>query len=172
MFGLDNFWDKSPSWILKILKWSLFHLHNLKIFKTALGQFIPNHPTKQEGVGGWQDLNLLRSLGHRKWPFSKKQYIRENCQQRGRGLIVCRFEGKRWGGRGGGGRGWKKVQVVFLRGIDTPMPQCILCTGTNTKTKLATKVHQIMVWRKKLSCQQNGQVVHYTKTLQIWCKVC
>ena len=98
--------------------------------------------------------------------FTKKQYIRENCQQRGRGLIVCRFKGE------GGGGGLEKEQVVFLRGIDTPMPQCILCTGTNTKTKLATKVHQIMVWRKKLSCQHNGQVVYYTKTLQIWCKVC
>ena len=40
MFSWDNFWDKSPSGSLKIFEMAL------KIFKNALGQFIPNCPPK------------------------------------------------------------------------------------------------------------------------------
>ena len=41
IFGSDNFWDKPPFWFLKVLKLPLFYSGNLKIFKNALGQFIP-----------------------------------------------------------------------------------------------------------------------------------
>ena len=45
MFVSDDFGDKSPSWFLKILKIKTsFYLGNFKIFKNALGQFIPNGP--------------------------------------------------------------------------------------------------------------------------------
>ena len=44
MFGLGDFWDKSPSWFLEILKLPLFHSSNFKIF--TFGQFIPNRPPK------------------------------------------------------------------------------------------------------------------------------
>ena len=46
MFGSGNFWNKSTSWFLKILKLPLFHPGYFKIFKIALGQFIPNRPPK------------------------------------------------------------------------------------------------------------------------------
>ena len=46
MFGSGNFWDKSPSWILNVLKMSSFYTGNFKFFKNALGQFIPNRPPK------------------------------------------------------------------------------------------------------------------------------
>ena len=46
MFGSGDFGDKSPSWFLEILKLPLFFWGNLKIFKNALGQFIPNRPPK------------------------------------------------------------------------------------------------------------------------------
>ena len=36
MFGLGDFWDKLPSWFLKILKLPLFYSGNFKIFKNAL----------------------------------------------------------------------------------------------------------------------------------------
>ena len=39
MFGLGDFWDKQPSSFLKIL---ILFSGNFKIFKNALGQFIPN----------------------------------------------------------------------------------------------------------------------------------
>ena len=42
MFGLGNFWDKSPSWFLKILKLPTFHSGNFKMSKNALRKFIPN----------------------------------------------------------------------------------------------------------------------------------
>ena len=37
MFGLDNFWDKSPSWFLKNLKLSLFYSGNVKYSKMDMG---------------------------------------------------------------------------------------------------------------------------------------
>ena len=46
MLGSGNFWNKSPSRFLKILKLRLFYSWNFKIFKNALGQFIPNRPPK------------------------------------------------------------------------------------------------------------------------------
>ena len=45
MFGSDNFWDKSPSWYLKILKFQYFK--NFKIFENALGQFILKSPSQK-----------------------------------------------------------------------------------------------------------------------------
>ena len=46
MFGLGDFWDKLPSWILEILKLPSFYSGSFKIFKNELEQFIPNHPPK------------------------------------------------------------------------------------------------------------------------------
>ena len=46
IFGSGDFWDKSPSWFLKNLKLPSPYSGNFKIFKNALGQFIPNCPTK------------------------------------------------------------------------------------------------------------------------------
>ena len=46
MFGSGDFWDKSSSWFLKILKLPSFHSSNFKFFKNALGQFIQNCPPK------------------------------------------------------------------------------------------------------------------------------
>ena len=46
MFGLGNFRNKWPSWFLKILKLHLLYSSNFKIFKNALGKFIPNRPPK------------------------------------------------------------------------------------------------------------------------------
>ena len=47
MCGSGNLWEKWLSWFLKILKLSLFYSGNFKIFKNALGQFIPNCPPKR-----------------------------------------------------------------------------------------------------------------------------
>ena len=44
--GSGDFWDKSPSCFLKILKLKFKILNNFKIFKKARGQFIPNHLPK------------------------------------------------------------------------------------------------------------------------------
>ena len=46
MLFSGNLWDKSPSWFLKTLKLRSFHSGNFKIFKNAIGQFIPNHTAK------------------------------------------------------------------------------------------------------------------------------
>ena len=46
MFGLGDFWDKSPSWFLKILKLLSLYLGSFKVFKNVLGQFITNRPSK------------------------------------------------------------------------------------------------------------------------------
>ena len=46
MFGSGDFWDKSPSWFLKILKLPSFYSGNFNIFKNTIGQFIPNCPPK------------------------------------------------------------------------------------------------------------------------------
>ena len=43
MFGSCNFNDKSPSWILKILKLLSFYSSNFEILKNGLGQFISNY---------------------------------------------------------------------------------------------------------------------------------
>ena len=43
MFGSRYFWDKSPSWFLKILKLLSFYSGNFKIFKNTL---VPNYPLK------------------------------------------------------------------------------------------------------------------------------
>ena len=37
MLDLGDFWNKSPSWFLKVLKLPLFYLGNFKILKNALG---------------------------------------------------------------------------------------------------------------------------------------
>ena len=42
IFGSGDFWDKSFSWFLKILKLPSFYSRNFKIFKNTLGQFVPN----------------------------------------------------------------------------------------------------------------------------------
>ena len=44
MFGWCDFWDKSPKWFLKILKFPRFTRTISKIFRNALRQFMPNHP--------------------------------------------------------------------------------------------------------------------------------
>ena len=44
MFGSGDFWDESPLWFLKTFKLPSFYLGNFKIFKKALGQYIPNRP--------------------------------------------------------------------------------------------------------------------------------
>ena len=49
MFRSGDFWDKSCSYFLKILKLPSFKSRNVNIFKNALGQFIPNCPTKHVG---------------------------------------------------------------------------------------------------------------------------
>ena len=46
LFCSGDFWDKWLSWFLKILKLPLFYSGNFKVFKNALGQFIPNCPPK------------------------------------------------------------------------------------------------------------------------------
>ena len=46
MFGSGNFWDKSSSWFLKILRFLSFESGNFRIFKNAFGQFIQNCPLK------------------------------------------------------------------------------------------------------------------------------
>ena len=46
MFGSGNIRGKSPSWFLKILKFSSFYSGNFKIFKNALGQFVRNRSPK------------------------------------------------------------------------------------------------------------------------------
>ena len=46
MFHSGNFRDKSTSWFLKILKLPSFYSGNFKFFKNALGQLIPNCPSK------------------------------------------------------------------------------------------------------------------------------
>ena len=46
MFGLGNFWDKSTSWFLKILKLLSFYSGNFNIFRNALGEFILNRTSK------------------------------------------------------------------------------------------------------------------------------
>ena len=46
MFVSGDFGDKSTLWFLKNLKLPSLYLVNFKIFKKALGQFIPNHPPK------------------------------------------------------------------------------------------------------------------------------
>ena len=46
MLGSGNFWEKSPSWSLKILKLPSYYSHNFKSFKNPLGQFIPNRHRK------------------------------------------------------------------------------------------------------------------------------
>ena len=46
IFGSGNFWDKSPTWFLKILKVSRFAWTILKFFKNLPGQFISNRPPK------------------------------------------------------------------------------------------------------------------------------
>ena len=46
MFGSGDFWDKSLSWFLNILKLPSFYSGNFKIFKNTLGQFIPNCQSK------------------------------------------------------------------------------------------------------------------------------
>ena len=46
MFGWGDFWDKSSSWFLEILKMPSFYQGNFKIFKNALGEFMPNLPPK------------------------------------------------------------------------------------------------------------------------------
>ena len=51
MLGSSNFWDKSLSRFLKILKLHSFHSGNFKIFKNAFGQFIPNRPPKHVITG-------------------------------------------------------------------------------------------------------------------------
>ena len=66
------FWDKSPSWFLKILKLPSFYSGNFQIFKNALGEFIPNRPLKHVITStnqttyfyaklnlGWTGLNFL-----------------------------------------------------------------------------------------------------------------
>ena len=66
------FWDKSPSWFLKILKLPSFYSGNFQIFKNALGEFIPNRPLKYVITStnqttyfyaklnlGWTGLNFL-----------------------------------------------------------------------------------------------------------------
>ena len=45
-FGSDNFWDKSPSRSLKNLKLPSFYSGSFKMFKNALGQFIPSRLPK------------------------------------------------------------------------------------------------------------------------------
>ena len=47
MFVSGDFGDKSLSRFLKNLKFPSFYSGNLKIFKNALEQFIPNRPPKQ-----------------------------------------------------------------------------------------------------------------------------
>ena len=44
--GSGDFWDKSPSQLLKILKLPSFHSGKFKIFGNAFERFIPNHPPK------------------------------------------------------------------------------------------------------------------------------
>ena len=46
MFGLDNFWHKSPSLFLKSLKLPSFYFVNFRFLKSSCGQFIPNHPSR------------------------------------------------------------------------------------------------------------------------------
>ena len=46
IFGSGNFWDKSPTWFLKILKVPRFAWTILKFFKNLPGQFISNRPPK------------------------------------------------------------------------------------------------------------------------------
>ena len=46
MFGSGDFWDKSTSRFLKILKLLSFYSGNFKIFKNAVGQFIANRLPK------------------------------------------------------------------------------------------------------------------------------
>ena len=46
IFGSGNFWDKSRTWFLKILKVPRFAWTILKFFKNLPGQFISNRPPK------------------------------------------------------------------------------------------------------------------------------
>ena len=46
MIGSGDFWDKSLSQFLKILKLLSVYSRNFKIFKNALGQSVPNHSSK------------------------------------------------------------------------------------------------------------------------------
>ena len=47
MIGSGNYWDKSSSWFMKILKLPSFYSGNFKIFKNALGQLIPKNALGQ-----------------------------------------------------------------------------------------------------------------------------
>ena len=46
MLGSDDIRDHLPSWFLKILKLSSFYSGIFKIFKKAVGQFLPNRSPK------------------------------------------------------------------------------------------------------------------------------
>ena len=59
IFGSGDFWDKSPSWFLKILKLAWFYSGNFKIFKNTVGQFITNRPPKSHQTNKHFGLKLI-----------------------------------------------------------------------------------------------------------------
>ena len=66
-------------WFLKILKLPSFYSGNFKIFKNALGQFIPNHTRKHVITStyslGLQNYALLNIVGGTGWIYVLYIYI-------------------------------------------------------------------------------------------------
>ena len=46
MFGSDDFWDKSPSWVLKIFKLQISKFQNFQKFTRAIYPKSPDQSTK------------------------------------------------------------------------------------------------------------------------------
>ena len=74
MFGSGDFCDKSPSWLLKILKLLSFYSGNFKIFKNPQGQFIPNRPPKRDYEYKQISVNL-KQIGKSNTLYRKFKWI-------------------------------------------------------------------------------------------------
>ena len=72
VFVSGNFWDKSPSWFLKNLKFSSFYLGKFKILKNEFGQFIPNCPPKHWITSTNSPQFKLQRASRALMEFSKK----------------------------------------------------------------------------------------------------
>ena len=74
IFGMGDFWDKSPWRFLKTLKLPSFYSRSFNIFKHALGKFIPNRSPKHV-ITSTKSRKIIKKKEHDKIALLSKTML-------------------------------------------------------------------------------------------------